>query len=71
MAFQQSDLDAIDATIASGVLEVRFADNSVVRYQSLDQLLAARNVVSQQLAATANASRGIRRQRFGAFRNGF
>lgn len=71
MAFQQSDLDTLDANIAGGVLEVRFADGRTVRYQTLDMLIAARQVVVGQLALADAAARGARRQRFGAFRSGF
>lgn len=70
MALQQSDLDNLDACIVSGILETRFADGRTVRYQSLDQLIAARGIVSAQLAMAAQATAGARRQRFGSFRSG-
>lgn len=71
MAFQQSDLDRLDTAISSGVMEVRYADGRTVRYQSLDQMLAARTVIQSEIAIAAAALRGARRQRFGSFRNGF
>jgi hypothetical protein len=45
MAFQQSDLDNLDAAIASGVLETRFADGRTVRYQEVEQMIAARQTI--------------------------
>ena len=38
MAFSQTDLDAIDAAIASGALRVKYKDREV-QYQSLADLL--------------------------------
>lgn len=70
MAFQQSDLDTLDANIASGVLETRFADGRTTRYQSLDHMLAARAVIRTEIAVAAQAARGARRVRFGTFRSG-
>lgn len=49
MAWTQSDLDSIDQAIAQGVAEVRFADRTV-RYRSIDDLLKARDAISQTLA---------------------
>jgi hypothetical protein len=70
MALQQSDLDALDANIASGVLETRFADGRTIRYQSLDHMLAARSVIQAEIAMAAASARGARRARFGSFRSG-
>lgn len=68
MAFQQSDLDSIRATIASGVLETRFADGRVTRWQSLSDLLAAEQRIA---GAVANAAAGgRRRRRTPVYRNG-
>ena len=71
MAWQQSDLDAIDACIASGVMVTRFADGREVRYQSLDHLLAARRVISNQLTLDSQSQQGFVRRKFGSFGSGF
>lgn len=71
MAWQQSDLDTIRANIASGIMETRFADGRMVRYQSLDQLLAAERVISSYLASAAAASAGAVRRKFASYRSGF
>ena len=48
MAFSQTDLDAIDAAIASGALRVKYKDREV-QYQSLADLLSARSVIANAL----------------------
>lgn len=55
MAFTAADEAAIDAAIASGVLEVRYGDR-IVRYQSLVDLIKARDVIRAALAAQAAAA---------------
>ncbi len=45
MAFTQAQLDALDDAIATGAKEVRFQDRTVV-YNSTDELIKARNLVS-------------------------
>ncbi len=59
MALSQSDLDNIDAAIASGKLSVRFGDRQVT-YQTVDDLLKARNHIAEELATASN--KPIRRQ---------
>lgn len=71
MAWQQSDLDNIDACIASGVLQTRFADGREVRYQSLDHMLKARQVISNELTLASQAEQGFVRRKFGSYRSGF
>jgi hypothetical protein len=44
MAFTQTDLDAIEAAIASGATSVQFSDRLVV-YRSISDLLKARAAV--------------------------
>lgn len=57
MAYTQSDLDRIDAAIASEELEVE-VDGSRTRYRSMDELIKARtHVASQIVAATPAATR--------------
>lgn len=48
MAFTQTQLDAIDATIARGELTVRFADRQVT-YRSVEELLRARAVIEASI----------------------
>jgi hypothetical protein len=71
MAWQQSDLDALDANIASGVMRTRFADGREVHYQSLDHMLQARRVISNELTLTNQAAQGFVRRKFASFRTGF
>ena len=70
MAWQQSDLDALDANIASGVMKTRFADGREVYYQSLDHMLAARRTISNELTLQAQQIAGVVRRKFGSFRTG-
>lgn len=48
MAFTQTQLDALDAAIASGELTVKY-DGREVTYRSFDQLVKARNFVADRL----------------------
>lgn len=48
-----ADLAAIDAAIASAVLEVRAPDGRTVKYRSMPELLAARATVAASLDAAA------------------
>jgi hypothetical protein len=50
MAFSQSQLDALEAAIASGTLEVRVGDK-VVRYQTTSDMIKARDLLRDQLTA--------------------
>ncbi|MDQ2801392.1 MAG: hypothetical protein M3Y41_01405 [Pseudomonadota bacterium] len=70
MAFQQSDLDTIDANISSGVLLTRFADGREVRYQSLDMLISARRVISAEIALAQQATAGVVRRKFASYNSG-
>lgn len=59
MAFTQSDLDAIDAAIASGELTVSH-NGRTVTYRSMDDLFKARdrinNVLAQQTSQRVNST---------------
>lgn len=70
MAYQQSDLDRLDAAIASGVRAVTFADGRKTEYQNLDQLLAARKVIAAQIEMAATAKSALVRRRVPVFRSG-
>jgi hypothetical protein len=65
MAYTQSDLDNLDAAIASGHLTVR-VEGRWIEYRSLPELMQARaHVANQMTAATAGTERrGVFRFRF-------
>ena len=56
MAFTQAQLDALEAAIATGTLEVRYGDKSV-RYQSTADLIRARDIIKDQLSSSNPVSR--------------
>jgi hypothetical protein len=47
--FTQAHLVAIEEAIAGGYLEVRY-DDKVVKYQSMSELMRARNLIASSLA---------------------
>jgi hypothetical protein len=49
--FSQANLASIEEAIAGGYLEVRY-DDKVVKYQTMGDLLKARNLIANSLAAT-------------------
>lgn len=55
MAFTQTDLDAVNAAVASGELKIEVAGRMVM-YRSIDELIKARDIISAELAATATAN---------------
>jgi hypothetical protein len=55
VAWTQQQLDAIEAAIASGELTVRFGDRTVT-YRSMEELLQARAVIKDALAAESGAA---------------
>ena len=57
MPFQQSDLDRIDASIASGILQVTYADNRSVRYQTGADMLAARETIRNEVVSGGSTGR--------------
>lgn len=50
MAFTTTQLEALEAAIASGTLEVRTGDK-MVRYHSLAEMIVLRDVIRNQLNA--------------------
>lgn len=56
MALTQTDLDALDAAIASSELEVRL-EGRAVKYRSTDELLKARAHVASVLTAATTQRR--------------
>lgn len=67
MAFTQPQLDALDEAIAGGVLTVRSADGRMVTYQSMVDLMKARDLIASSLAATTGASRAYPRHQLADF----
>lgn len=69
MALTQTDLDNLDAAIASGELEVDF-NGRRVKYRSIADLMAARAHVVSTLASTTRATpqRGAYRVNFSTSR---
>jgi hypothetical protein len=55
MAWTQQQLEAVEAAIASGELTVRFGDRTVT-YRSMDELLQARAVIQEALAAESGTT---------------
>lgn len=62
MAYQQSDLDKIDAALLTGVKSVTFADGRRTEFHSLDEMRRLRADVKGELVASA--SQVSRRTRF-------
>lgn len=62
MAYQQSDLDKLDASIMTGVKSVTFADGRRTEFHSLDEMRRLRADVKSELAASS--SQVSRRTRF-------
>ena len=62
MAFTQDDLDAISEAIATGELEVQFADGKRVRYRSVEQLMKAKQHIKNELFEESDKPprRGVR-----------
>jgi hypothetical protein len=70
MAFTTTDLNNIDAAIATGELSIEH-NGRKVQYRSIDDLLKARNTIAAGLAASTTAAAsgpGVRR---GSFRVNF
>lgn len=69
MAFSQTDLDNINAAIATGEMTVEFNGRRVT-YRSIAELKEARSIVASDLAAATNtgAGGGVRR---GSYRVNF
>jgi len=56
MAFSQAQLDALEAAIATGTLEVRTGDKSI-RYQNTADMIRARDLMRDQLTAAVPTER--------------
>ena len=51
--FTQANLAAIEEAIAGGYLEVRY-DDKVVKYQTMSDLMRARNLIASSLSAATS-----------------
>jgi hypothetical protein len=51
--FTQANLAAIEEAIAGGYLEVRY-DDKVVKYQTMGDLMRARNLIASSLSAATS-----------------
>lgn len=61
MAFQQSELTALESAIAQGALTVEYGDKKVT-YDSYEKLLARRNLIRNELGLNGtNPGNGGRR----------
>jgi len=58
MAWSQDDLDAIEETIKTGTLEVKYKDRSV-KYQSLSDLLRIRDLIRAEIGITSGRNKRI------------
>lgn len=65
MAFTTTQLDAIEAALASGELEVEY-DGKKVKYRSVDELRAARDLVRGELIAAGLITDSTPRRSYGA-----
>ena len=61
MSFSQSDLDNINAAVATGELSVEVSGRKVV-YRSMDDLLKARAIIQGDLAADGATSQSAPRR---------
>lgn len=53
MAWTQADLDALDAAIATGAIEVEHPVTGKVRYRSLQDMMRVRQNIADALAGNA------------------
>ena len=56
MAFTQSQLDALESSIAQGALTVRYSDGRLVTYQSLSDMLRLRDKIRSEIGVESPAS---------------
>ena len=60
MAFQQTDIDALKAAIATGATRVRYPDGREIQYRSLDEMQRILRMAEADIAATSGARSGGR-----------
>ena len=59
MAWTQTDLDALNQSIAKGVTSVRYADRSV-QYRSLSEMLTLRALMTDEIALPSSLKNVMR-----------
>lgn len=58
MSWVQSDLDAVEKAISSGVMEVQHSDGKRLKYRSINDLIKARDLIMAELSG----KRGYRKR---------
>lgn len=53
MAFQQTDIDTLKASIATGATRVRYPDGREIQYRSLDEMQRILRMAEAEVAATS------------------
>ena len=69
MAYTQTDLDTVDRAIATGEMLIRLGDMEI-RYRSIDELKAAREVIKSALASQQTTARAYPRYQTADFSDG-
>ena len=57
MAYSQTDVDALKAAIATGALEVKYADGRQVRYRSLSEMRQILSTMTAEVAGSTTSPR--------------
>lgn len=60
MAFAQSDIDALEAAIATGALKVRYADGREVTYRSLAEMRETLGIVRSSVSGASGSGSNSR-----------
>jgi len=61
MAWNQSDLDALEIAIKSGNSKVKYQDREVT-YRSLEEMMAIRDLIRKELGQVSNQIKVIKTQ---------
>lgn len=56
MAFVQADIDALDSAYKSGAESVRLADGRTVAYRTIEEYLALRRHMQDEIAGAAGST---------------
>lgn len=70
MAFTQADLDRLNQAIASGVRKVTYEDGRSREFQNLDQMLAAKRVISAEITMASSTRTVETRRRLAGYSRG-
>jgi hypothetical protein len=60
MAFQQSDIDALKAAMATGTMRARYADGREVQFRSLAEMRETLRMMQAEVDAAASGGGGSR-----------